>query len=244
MRRRRLLFFAAALLVSLVAAVLIPDSRCILRGWLHGENRYRGLPTSYWRLMIQRWDRAHPDAMSAIAKPEIVDLTPTWLERLLGIRREVEEPPLGLGVPAVAPVALELLSGEDGMTPFYAFDALHSVSSPDVATVQALGKALRDGNRRVRGHAEILLQSWGPKATPAMPALLAALGDDRPDVRRSAARVLERMGPAAQPAVPALRRLLQDENREVRRAATEALCEIDAGMTAGGMPAEDEEGNP
>jgi hypothetical protein len=80
----------------------------------------------------------------------------------------------------------------------------------------------------MRGAAAIGLGQLGPKAAPAVPALIRALSDESQKVRRLAAGSLGRIGLPAGSAVPELTRALSAEDAAVRRAATEALGLIGA----------------
>lgn len=67
----------------------------------------------------------------------------------------------------------------------------------------------------------------GPKAEPAVPALIDNLAVKRfSAVRESAARALGAIGPAAKPAVSHLTPLLSDESVHVQLAVVEALARI------------------
>jgi HEAT repeat protein len=67
------------------------------------------------------------------------------------------------------------------------------------------------------------LDAMGPRAAPAVPALIGVLETQRRDV---AARALGRIGPAAKPAAPALLKLLKDPGRWVPCSAAWALAWI------------------
>lgn len=90
--------------------------------------------------------------------------------------------------------------------------------------VLALAEGLLDRDARARRAAIDVLETLGPAAAPAAPALVKALGDSDCFVRWSAARALGKTGGAhAAIAVPALARLLEDSDLNVRRAAATAL---------------------
>lgn len=70
-------------------------------------------------------------------------------------------------------------------------------------------------------------QFYGPRAAPALPALLRAVDDPDPEVRKSALRAIEAIGPAAVEAVPMLKRALTDRDAGVRTAAGCTLAGLD-----------------
>ena len=68
-----------------------------------------------------------------------------------------------------------------------------------------------------------VLESFGPDAKMAIPALAELLQGDDDELRSPAAEVLGKIGPAA---IPALTELLRDKNGLVRRGAASALWQI------------------
>jgi HEAT repeat protein len=71
------------------------------------------------------------------------------------------------------------------------------------------------------------LQRMGPRAAPALPALIAALQEQDPFLRTAAAEALGAMGLAAEPAIPALvEAAMQDEGAALRLQATCALAAV------------------
>jgi HEAT repeat protein len=82
------------------------------------------------------------------------------------------------------------------------------------------------------------LQSFGPKAVNAVPALIAALEDPIPYVRAPVADALGSIGPSAKPAVEALakRLLVADDQAYVLRSMASALGNIGP-AAAGALPA-------
>ena len=71
------------------------------------------------------------------------------------------------------------------------------------------------------------LQRLGPKAAPAVAALVQALHDEDPFLRTAAAEALAAVGPAAEAAVPELvEATMQDDDKELRLQATCALAGI------------------
>src|SRR5262249_42540539 len=72
------------------------------------------------------------------------------------------------------------------------------IGNPDNAVLEALGKALKDGNPAVRQNVAFALGRLGEKAVPY---LREALRDDDVLVRRDAASSLGEMGDKARPAI-------------------------------------------
>jgi len=71
------------------------------------------------------------------------------------------------------------------------------------------------------------LQRLGPKAAPAVTALVRALRDEDPCLRTAAAEALAAVGPAAEAAVPELvEAAMQEDNKQLRLQATCALAAI------------------
>jgi HEAT repeat protein len=92
------------------------------------------------------------------------------------------------------------------------------------ATVLALATVMGDADVRARRAAIDVLETLGPAAAPAAPALANALGDPDPFVRWSAARTLGKISPVeAQTVVPELAKLLGDLDLDLRLAAATAL---------------------
>lgn len=79
-----------------------------------------------------------------------------------------------------------------------------------------------------RNGAAYELAHMGPKAAPAVPALIEALGDPAASVRYPVTVALREIGPAAKAAVPALKKVMKDDiNDEVADGAKRAIRAID-----------------
>jgi hypothetical protein len=92
------------------------------------------------------------------------------------------------------------------------------------ANLSALAAGLNDPDLSARRAAIDILETMGPGAAAAAPALVEALTDGDRFVRWSAARALGKMAPtAAREAVPGLARLLADKDMGIRLAAAGAL---------------------
>ena len=79
-----------------------------------------------------------------------------------------------------------------------------------------------------RNGAAYELAHMGPKAAPAVPALIEALDDPAASVRYPVTVALREIGPAAKAAVPALKKVMKDDiNDEVADGAKRAIRAID-----------------
>ncbi len=88
----------------------------------------------------------------------------------------------------------------------------------------ALQAGVADADVRARRAAIDVLETLGPAAAPAAPALIKALADPDRFVRWAAARTLGATGPVeSASAVPALARLLRDQDLDLSMAAARAL---------------------
>jgi len=131
MTRRRSICLGALLLAGLAIALLVPEIRYSVPGWLRGDKRYWGLPTSYWSGAIQDWHRATSTPRSAS-----LPLLGRWFAM------SDASPPspsvLGGGREGI-PVLIELLRDRD---PFVKIQA--------VSTLASLGPAAREAAPALR----------------------------------------------------------------------------------------------
>jgi HEAT repeat protein len=126
----------------------------------------------------------------------------------------------------VRPVLLKALQDAEPRVVGHAMDALASLG-PDVLT--DIDGVLQ--HPQARHYATLVIYRMGPKAAPAVPALVAALqaaGDTEDDdkFRREAQMALAAIGPAAADAVDVLIESLDSESKEVRGSACYALGKI------------------
>jgi hypothetical protein len=78
-----------------------------------------------------------------------------------------------------------------------------------------------------------LLETWGPNAAVAVPALTEALRNPNQwDYAPAAAKALAAIGPEARSAIPALREAAQSEHEALREAAQDAITRIEAAADA------------
>src|ERR1043165_7301002 len=94
-------------------------------------------------------------------------------------------------------------------------------------SVESLIGDLQNPKPRVRHAAAKTLGDLGPKAKPAVPALIVALNDNESRVRYAALKALSKCEPDHSEgiaAVPALTTLLDDQEKDVRYFAVKALA--------------------
>ena len=122
----------------------------------------------------------------------------------------------------------DLRSGEGAKR----FRALVAFSQMTPQGQEALGEILRavaEKDPSLRHVAVLALAGYGPRARPALPALLETLNDRMTsDTADAAVRAIGRMGPEAKEAVPALIQRLRAVSNRGARPEAEALCRIGA----------------
>jgi HEAT repeat protein len=121
------------------------------------------------------------------------------------------------------PVLIVGLSDPDRDVALLSAEALANLATPEA--VPGLIQALDDD--RIHAIAVEGLRRMGPRAAPAVPALVKTLQDQRDQDRSAAAHALGEIGTAAGEAIPALKVLMRDEDSGVRDAAALALRKID-----------------
>ena len=114
------------------------------------------------------------------------------------------------------------LSAFLALAPLWTAGGAQETKTSDRRVAAAL-ELWRGDDLKARLQALQRLGRLGPRAAPAVPALLAGLSDRDPKVRKDTADVLHRIGPPARPAVPALVSALNDPDSGVRAAAAWAL---------------------
>src|SRR5262245_8418255 len=105
-------------------------------------------------------------------------------------------------------------------------DAAEKEPTFEGKSLSAWVEALKDKDPKIRVQAAKALESIGPKAKAAVPALIDALKDESVLVRGPAAGALGGIGPEAKAAVPALVETLKDKNEHLRCQAALALGKI------------------
>jgi HEAT repeat protein len=132
---------------------------------------------------------------------------------------------LGPAAEEAIPDLIAALGDEDGELREAAADSLMGLGEK---AADALGRALKDGNERVRSKAVLTLQYMRTSARAAVRDLAGAVLFAEDDwLREQAARALAHLGPAAEEAVPALKSALGDEVRAVSYQAGLALFKIE-----------------
>jgi hypothetical protein len=107
-------------------------------------------------------------------------------------------------------------AGRDGNWP--SARTLCGLGEPAAAQLGAFVSAVEHGSVAARTNALAVLQSFGPRALPALPFVLQQLGSDDRGVFSMAAMVVHAIGPAAADAVPVLESTFGkvDDNRRLQ----------------------------
>jgi HEAT repeat protein len=130
---------------------------------------------------------------------------------------------LGPKAKGAVPALTAALKDPDPYVRGSAVIALHRIGEAHGA-VAGLAVVLQDPE--VCEAAAEVLADFGPRAAPALPALIAALRSPNDSLRVKCVRALAAIGPEAVAAVPALAGRLNDREEEVRYEAAWALCGI------------------
>jgi HEAT repeat protein len=237
MRKRWYIFTGGAVLV-LVGIVYFDPTR-VLIGLLRGEGFYRGRPVSYWaktleddnpsvqektfQALVQGKKTAVPVLVALLQNHQNAnwrDVQVRWkAATILGRIGPDAEP----GVESL----IVALTDPDAHVRRVAVASLGAIApAPQRAdAVEALVPLLKTGDRVAAVEA---LARFGPRASPAVPALIQVLGDADEDARWNAADALGQIGPEARAAVPRLIAVLKDESAEVREHSAESLGQIGA----------------
>ncbi len=203
MTRRRSICLGALLLAGLAVALLVPEIRYSIPGWLRGDHCYRGLPTSYWSGAIQDWHKA----TSTPRSPPI-----TLLSRWFAMSDASPPAPglLGRGREGM-PVLIELLRDRDPFVKIQALSTLASLGPAAREAVPALRQALADDEEpsdplqgTFRVYAALALWQIDRQAEPVVSPLMAAVKKGRSPDLTLALWGLAQMGPDARTAVPVL----------------------------------------
>lgn len=101
------------------------------------------------------------------------------------------------------------------------------LSFPPEQTLGALMAALESDDSATRTDAARVLQALGPRAAPALPALVEALRGEAAGVREVAEAIVA-IGPATRPHVPQLLAILQESEAPRQRLIVQVLSELGA----------------
>ena len=125
-----------------------------------------------------------------------------------------------------------------GMTALTLLPACSKSSAPSTnVDVSAQTEQLKSPEVNARADAASALALAGPKAAPAIPALIEALKDSDPLVRRLSAYALGQIGPAAKEAIQPLTTAMQQGEREMITASMNAIRAIDpTALPEGNIP--------
>jgi HEAT repeat protein len=126
-------------------------------------------------------------------------------------------------------VAQELIDELASSDPYVIGNVLAALAAQGAEIARNLGPALED--RGMRTHAVRIVFRLGPKAAPAVPALIAALrpeADNPEDVefQRELRLAIGAVGPAAKAAIPELLKSLDSREFEIRGSSAYALAKI------------------
>ena len=124
----------------------------------------------------------------------------------------------------VSDLASLLKTESDALVERLAIETVRSLGPQGLSAIDVvIGKLGKGHPEEVRIAAVQLIESHGPSAAAAVPALASLLDDPSPRLRTTAAQALASMGKAAQPALGKLSLLVNAQQAEVREAAVTAL---------------------
>ena len=207
--RKRLLKWTGAITLALLAIALIaPQSRYGLIGYLCDERFEDGYPAGYWIVALR--DR----------NPDVREQATICLARI------------GPAAPQAAPALIQALDDDVPLIRAKAAFALLKTGVRDKSAVPKLIVLLKDELPLTRLDASMVLNQMGPEAREAVPALVEAIRDQANAIRlyaspvntrQHAAAALGSIGPEAKSAAPILIQALRDEDRILREIAARSL---------------------
>jgi hypothetical protein len=216
---KRRLFWISCLVALILALPALPLAIYAVLGRLRHELFFRGLPASYWGLVVRSW-------CSSGKKEKRVPYVGPLLSRFgLGGR-----PAVLCCYPEAVPVQLALLRDDNRDVREEAAHAL-TLHQPDVPLMRGLMAALDDPNPGCSEAASRVLRAFPPWSREDVfcpyATLLEGLTDSDPRIRRWAASSLGIPTADANLAVRLLLAALRDENLDVRHEVAESLKRID-----------------
>jgi HEAT repeat protein len=209
MTRRQKKWLGVVLAGGVVLALLRPEWRGVVVGYVRNEPFAGGWPARNWfTRLVKAADRPFSSGRSPSAEKEaLAALT-------------------GMG-PAVVPFLTRALREEDAEARARAAEVLGDIGPAANEAIPALKEAASDPDWKVRACAAVALWKVGGQIDP----LIAALKDRDLAVRGRAVSVLGAIDPRPRQAVPGLVALLKDPDSDVRETAAGLLTEIDPGAS-------------
>lgn len=228
MKKRLWIGLGILLSIVLIAVLAIPESRLTIQGYLRGENRFQGRPTSYWRFKVESYasQNANPIAMRTSYWDRILNFL-----SITSSHSRREKPILLEGKSEALPVLRDLIkeraSPRVTLEAYKTLGTLGQASAKDVLPL--LEEEINDQDMYLRMARMAAVHTLAGFGQEGIPLLIQALKHKSPDVRIAAAQTLKDMGYGLVPrdAVLALVDALNDEVADVRNSAAHALVTID-----------------
>lgn len=192
----------------------VPDDvQATIQRNLTAEDRMLGA-VSLWTLA-----KLHPDDENQV-RQAVETLAGQLINKDRRIRSAAAQLLVDLNPPAriSQPIFKKVMDDADAETLDTVLDAL---AGQGERVLPRLIEAMNNKGARLRVAA--ILARIGPKAKPAVPALIEAIQDERATTRNEVLFALAAIGPDAQEALPAVTRALKDEDPNVRYSACYAL---------------------
>jgi hypothetical protein len=144
------------LALAMIAVLAIPENRLTVLGYLRGENRFQGRPTSYWRLKVERY---------VVGMQNSATKATTFWEKLLEFISfgQSPRPSVLAGNTESLPVLIDLMKDKTsrGAT-VEVYKTLASMGTNAKDAVPLLIEALNDKDQIVRGWAAMALMRIDP----------------------------------------------------------------------------------
>ncbi len=228
MKKRFWIVFGILLSIVLIVILAVPEYRLIGLGYLRGENRFEGRPTSYWRFKVGLY--ASQNENSRTVRTSFWDKVLKFLP-FTGSHARPDKPAVLGGKPEALPVLGDLIREKTSLpVAREAYIALGNMGQPKAKEVlPLLEEEINGQDLYFRAMAVRTLRSLGPDGVQH---LIRGLKHEAADVRLAAADTLHEMGygpkdAIPKEAVPALIEALEDQVVGVRLSAARALVTID-----------------